>query len=59
MEFRSFEIATAVFEICKDAEAPLYKEGIGWVEWPEDCMESRAVHWLRQHITSFSGLRMI
>jgi hypothetical protein len=29
------------------------------VEWPEDCMESRAVHWLRQHITSFSGLRMI
>ncbi|KAG9236004.1 hypothetical protein BJ875DRAFT_494545 [Amylocarpus encephaloides] len=50
---RQGEIAAAVFEICKEAEAPLYKEGTGWVGWPEDCKESRVLHWLGQRINQF------
>jgi hypothetical protein len=38
------EIAAVVFEICKEAEALLYKEGIGWAEWLDDCKESRVLH---------------
>ncbi|KAI9777233.1 MAG: hypothetical protein M1816_004820 [Peltula sp. TS41687] len=44
------EIATAIFEMCKDAEPPPYTENIGWTEWPVDCGESRVLNWLRRHI---------
>ncbi|KAF8847973.1 hypothetical protein BDZ45DRAFT_636317 [Acephala macrosclerotiorum] len=47
------EVAATVFERCKKAETPLYSEGIGWVEWPEDCNESKVLRWLRQRIDQF------
>ncbi|KAJ9641091.1 hypothetical protein H2199_005759 [Coniosporium tulheliwenetii] len=47
------EIATAVFEMCKDAEPSLYTENVGWTEWPDDCGESRVLNWLRRHIDQF------
>lgn len=47
------EMAAAVFQMCKDAEAPLYSESIGWVEWPEDCAESGVLSWLRRYIDQF------
>jgi len=31
------KMAAAVFQMCKDEEPPLYKESIGWMEWPKDC----------------------
>jgi hypothetical protein len=47
------EIATAVFEKCKDPKAPLYTDGIGWTEWPAACEESGVLLWLRNHISKF------
>ncbi len=44
------EIATAVFQMCKDSEPPLYREGTGWAEWPEGCEESKVLGWLSRHI---------
>jgi hypothetical protein len=47
------EMAAAVFQMCKDGEAPLYRVSIGWVEWPEDCQESGVLRWLSRHIDQF------
>jgi hypothetical protein len=46
-------MAAAVFQMSKDEEPPLYKENIGWVEWPEDCQESGVLRWLTRHIDQF------
>ena len=39
--------------MCKDRDAPLYRESIGWVDWPEDCQESAVLRWLSRHINQF------
>ncbi|OCL08995.1 hypothetical protein AOQ84DRAFT_363643 [Glonium stellatum] len=39
--------------MCKYGEQPLYRESIGWVEWPEGCEESGVLRWLRRHINQF------
>ncbi|KAF7863216.1 hypothetical protein EAF04_007298 [Stromatinia cepivora] len=44
------EIAEIVFHMCKDSELPLYREGTGWVEWPNDCQESNVLGWLKSCI---------
>jgi len=51
---RLSEMAAAVLERCKEAGTQLYKEDVGWIEWPEDCEESRVLNWLRQHINHFT-----
>jgi hypothetical protein len=50
---RLLEMATAVFQLCKDSEPPLYNEGAGWAEWPEGCEELRVLDWLSRHIERF------
>ena len=47
------EITVAIFQMCKDADPPIYRESIGWVEWPEGCEESGVLRWLRRHIDQF------
>lgn len=47
------EVATSVFEMCNNAEPPLYTEHAGWTEWPNDCEESQVLNWLRRHINQF------
>ncbi|KAF2174644.1 hypothetical protein K469DRAFT_648111 [Zopfia rhizophila CBS 207.26] len=54
---RLHDIATAVFQSCKDAEPPLYKEDVGWLEWLEACKEAceeeDVLKFLRRHINQF------
>jgi hypothetical protein len=47
------EITTAVLESCKEADPPLFKEGVGWVEWPKGCEEASVLQFLRRHIDQF------
>ncbi len=44
------DITAAVWQSCKEAEPPLFKEGVGWVEWPEGCEEALVLQFLRRHI---------
>ncbi|KAH8723920.1 hypothetical protein GQ44DRAFT_709364 [Phaeosphaeriaceae sp. PMI808] len=50
---RLHEMATAVFRNCKDAEAALYQEDVGWVGWPKGCTEAAVLQFLRRHIDQF------
>jgi hypothetical protein len=47
------EVAAIVFERCKRVDAPLYSADTGWVEWPEDCQESKVLRWIRQCVAQF------
>ncbi|KAF2839987.1 hypothetical protein M501DRAFT_1010229 [Patellaria atrata CBS 101060] len=44
------EITSAVLQSFKDAESPLFKEEVGWMEWPEECEETAVLQFLRGHI---------
>ncbi|KAF7867284.1 hypothetical protein EAF04_005367 [Stromatinia cepivora] len=43
------EMATVVFQDCKDAEEPLFQEGVGWVGWPDSCEEAEVLEFFRKH----------
>ena len=47
------DIATAVFQSCKDVEPPLFRDDVGWLEWPDGCKEARVLQFLRRHIDQF------
>ncbi|KAH8731711.1 hypothetical protein GQ44DRAFT_745770 [Phaeosphaeriaceae sp. PMI808] len=47
------EITTAVLQSCKEADPPLFQEGVGWAEWPEGCEEASVLQFLRRHIDRF------
>ncbi|KAF2193607.1 hypothetical protein K469DRAFT_239099 [Zopfia rhizophila CBS 207.26] len=47
------DMATAVFQSCKDAKLPLFEEEVGWLEWPEGCEEANVLQFLRRHIDQF------
>ncbi|KAL5431791.1 hypothetical protein PMIN06_012195 [Paraphaeosphaeria minitans] len=38
-------ISQAVFEKCKEGDAPLYQEESGWQGWPEDAKERDVLDW--------------
>jgi hypothetical protein len=46
---RLHEMTTAVLQSCKDAEPPLFQEGVGWVDWPTGCEEAAVLRFLRRH----------
>ena len=50
---RLLKMATSVFQMCKDAEPPLYMDGSGWTEWSEGYEELRVLGWLSRHIEEF------
>ncbi|PVH90320.1 hypothetical protein DM02DRAFT_647610 [Periconia macrospinosa] len=47
------EMARAVFQNCKDTEAPLFQEGAGWLDWPAGCEEADVLRFLRRHVNQF------
>lgn len=47
------DMATAVFQSCKDADSPLFTAGVGWLDWPEGCEESKVLQFLRRQIDQF------
>ncbi|EKG09187.1 hypothetical protein MPH_13815 [Macrophomina phaseolina MS6] len=47
------EIASIVFEMCKDANPRMYSEGIGWADWLPNCKEDEVLGFLRRHIDLF------
>ena len=48
------ELANAVFDRCQNRDAPLYKEGVGWVQWPSSAHEELVLTWLMEHTKLFS-----
>jgi hypothetical protein len=47
------EVTAIVLESCKNAELPLFHDGVGWTEWPEGCEETAVLRFLRCHIDRF------
>lgn len=47
------EMTAAVLQSCKAGECPLFREHVGWIEWPERCEEAAVLQFLRQHIDRF------
>lgn len=47
-------VAQAVFERCKNVEAPLYREENGWREWPEGAKERDVLSWFAPLIEQLS-----
>jgi hypothetical protein len=47
------ETTAAVLQSCKAEESPLFREDVGWIEWPERCEEAAVLQFLRQHIGRF------
>lgn len=47
------EMTAAVLQNCKVGESPLFREDVGWIEWPERCEEAAVLQFLRQHIGRF------
>ena len=47
------EMTAAVLQSCKEEESPLFREDVGWVEWPERCEEATVLQFLRRHIDQF------
>jgi len=47
------EMTAAVLQSCKQGESPLYREDVGWVEWPETCEEAAVLQFLRRHADHF------
>ncbi|KAF2676778.1 hypothetical protein K458DRAFT_468226 [Lentithecium fluviatile CBS 122367] len=47
------EMMSAILQSCKEAEPPLFQEGVGWVEWPERCDETAVLQFLRRHVDQF------
>ena len=47
------EMTAAVLQSCKAGESPLFREDVGWMEWPERCEEAAVLQFLRQHIDRF------
>ncbi|KAF9730065.1 hypothetical protein PMIN01_11998 [Paraphaeosphaeria minitans] len=43
-------ISQAVFEKCKEGDAPLYQEESGWQGWPEDAKERDVLDWPRRRV---------
>ena len=48
------ELAKAVFDRCQKGDTPLYKEGVGWVQWPSSADEELVLTWLKEHTKLFS-----
>ena len=48
------ELANAVFDRCQNGDAPLYKEGVGWVQWPSSADEELVLTWLMEHTKLFA-----
>ncbi|KAF1993895.1 hypothetical protein P154DRAFT_527442 [Amniculicola lignicola CBS 123094] len=46
-------MATTESQDCKDAEAPQFQEGVGWVGWLEGCEEVAVLQLLQRHIDQF------
>ncbi|KAI9770677.1 MAG: hypothetical protein M1839_003061 [Geoglossum umbratile] len=38
---------------CQDAEPPLFRKGVGWLDWPGGCEETVVLQFLRHHINRF------
>lgn len=38
-------VSQAVLRQCKERDAPLYQEGVGWQGWPKDAKESDVLGW--------------
>ena len=47
------QMTAAVWQSCKEGELSLYKEDLGWVEWPETCEEAAVLQFLRRHADQF------
>lgn len=47
------EMTAAVLQSCKAGESPLFREEVGWMEWPERCEEAAVLQFLRQHVDRF------
>ncbi|KAB2569172.1 hypothetical protein DBV05_g12152 [Lasiodiplodia theobromae] len=47
------DIATAVLDMCKGADEPMYSEDTGWVDWPPSCKENEVLRFLRRHVDQF------
>ncbi|KAG5300605.1 FunK1 protein kinase [Histoplasma ohiense] len=48
--------ARVVLERCSEGEVPLYREGVGWREWPEGAKERDVLDWLQGIIEEFIHL---
>ena len=48
-------LADVVFNRCQEGETPLYKDGVGWTQWPPSASEELVLEWLQKHTKLFSG----
>jgi len=49
------ELAEAVFDLCQEGDAPLYKEGSGWARWPRSAEEELVLEWLQDLMKRFTA----
>lgn len=47
------ENAVAMFDKCQEADVPLYREDIGWTDWPKDAREKVVLKWFAQRVHLF------
>lgn len=46
-------ISQAVFMECQQGKSPLYKQGEGWRDWPQDPQEEKVLRWLSKKVDVF------
>ena len=50
------ETVQVILKHCETTDPPLYQKNIGWLGWPEECVEKPVLQWLQEKIERVSSV---